>query len=85
MFSSFSYSQEVLWGSTLSYSNQSGNFGKAGLFFLFGLGDNMVDFKLDSNANMGYMRDNFHVIPEVGITGYVAASQLMYIFSICRK
>jgi len=45
----------------------------------------MVDFKLDSNANMGYMRDNFHVIPEVGITGYVAASQLMYIFSICRK
>ena len=80
MFSSFSYPKEVLWGPTLSNSNQSGNFGKAGLFFLFGLGDNMVDFKLDSNANMGYMRDNFHVIPEVGITGYVAASQLMYIF-----
>ncbi len=78
--STISFAQKDLIGATVSYSNQSGNFGKAGLFVLFGLTDHMVDFKIDANANMAYMRDNLHIIPEVGITGYVGARHLVYIF-----
>ncbi|WP_314242375.1 hypothetical protein [Empedobacter tilapiae] len=74
------YAQDNFIGGTISYSNQSGNFGRTGLFVLFGLGNNLISYKLDANANMAYMRDNFHVIPEIGITGYIAARELLYIF-----
>lgn len=78
LFSSFAFSQN-LFGVSGSYSNQSGNFAKLGLFYTFGLGDTFITPRIDANANMAYMRDNFHVIPEIGITGYFTSGG-SYIF-----
>ena len=77
-FSSFAFSQN-LFGVSGSYSNQSGNFAKLGLFYTFGLGDTFFTPRIDANINMAYMRDNFHVIPEIGVTGFLA-SRGSYIF-----
>ncbi|MDM1547572.1 hypothetical protein HX096_06805 [Empedobacter falsenii] len=77
-FSSFAFSQD-LFGVSGSYSNQSGNFAKLGLFYTFGLGDTFLTPRIDANVNMAYMRDNFHVIPEIGVTGFLASSG-SYIF-----
>ena len=70
LFSSFAFSQN-LFGVSGSYSNQSGNFAKLGLFYTFGLGDTFITPRIDANANMAYMRDNFHVIPEIGSTSVI--------------
>ncbi len=77
-FSSFAFSQN-LFGISGSYSNQSGNFTKLGLFYTFGLGDTFLTPRIDANINMAYMRDNFHVIPEIGVTGFLTSSG-SYIF-----
>lgn len=78
--SSISFAQKDLIGASVSYSNQSGNFGKAGLFIVTGFNSNSILYKIDANVNMAYMRDNFHVIPEIGITGYLAGGGFYYIF-----
>lgn len=69
-----------LYGPTIGYANQAGNFGKIGGFVLLDLGENTISYKIDANANMAYMRDNFHVIPEIGVTGYINAGELIYSF-----
>lgn len=80
LFSSFSFAQKDLIGASVSYSNQSGNFGKAGLFIVMDLNHSSILYKIDANANMAYMRDNFHVIPEIGVTAYLADGGFYYIF-----
>ena len=72
LFSTYTFSQN-LFGVSGSYSNQSGNFAKVGVFYTFGLENISFATKIDANANMAYMRDNFRVIPEIGVTSYFGA------------
>lgn len=64
------YSQTQLYGPTISYQTQSGNMAKVGGFFLRSSGTANVAFKIDATANMGYFRDQFVLVPEVGFTFY---------------
>lgn len=53
----------------LGYEYWNGNFGKVGAdLFLVQNNNNILTFS--ANANMGYMRDKFRVMPEVG-AGYM--------------
>lgn len=79
--SNFSFAQggDNLYGFSLGYANQSGNFGKIGAFYTFDF-NNSTAIKIDANANMAYMRDDFQIIPEIGITGYITSLTLFDIF-----
>ncbi|MEG0695704.1 hypothetical protein [Algoriella sp.] len=61
---------DFLFGPTIGYTNQAGNFGKIGAFGEVFLGNYYV-LKLDVNANMSYMRDDFQLIPEAGFSFYI--------------
>lgn len=69
-------SNESLYGISLSYVNQSGNFGKIGGFYETVLADNFI-IKLDFNANLTGMRNQFSIIPEFGATVYYLESNTM--------
>ncbi len=62
-----SKAQDVLFGPTIAYQNQSGNFGKIGAFVIFG---NKTFLKTDVNLNIANMRGQTVVIPELGLTYY---------------
>lgn len=67
------FSQEdkgaYLFGPSISYQNQSGNFLKFSAYGLFELAGNLV--KVDLGGNYATMRDHSHVIPELGLTYFL--------------
>ena len=76
---SFAQREDNLYGFSLGYANQSGHFGKIGAFYIFDSSSSIAT-KIDINANMAYMRDDFQIIPEIGITGYITSFTLLDIF-----
>ncbi|WP_413531676.1 hypothetical protein [Empedobacter brevis] len=67
--------QEFLYGPTIGYSNQAGNFGKIGFFGELSIGDlNLL--KLDFNGNFTGMQGTTSIIPEVGLTFYKFPARL---------
>ncbi|WP_282629804.1 hypothetical protein [Empedobacter sedimenti] len=61
--------QEFLYGPTIGYANQAGNFGKIGAFGFISIGE-LNFLKLDLNANITGMQGKTSIIPEAGLTFY---------------
>jgi|SRR5690606_19192330 len=70
------FAQAYAWGPTISYQTQSGNFLKAGGYAMR-ISDNSFGVKIDANANMAYLRNDFRLIPEVGISLFPNADYLV--------
>jgi hypothetical protein len=69
--------KNFLYGGSIGYTNQSGNFGKVGAFGMYGFGNNNLSIiKVDINANITGMQNKVTVIPEIGTTYYFIPSRL---------
>lgn len=77
LYSTFLFSQknDFLYGVSLGYMNQSGNYGKIGAFGEIELGNSSM-LKLDVNANITGMKNKLSIIPETGLTLYVFPNRL---------
>lgn len=78
LYSSFLFSQkhhDFLYGFSLGYMNQSGNYGKIGAFWEIESGNNSM-LKLDVNANITGMKNKLSIIPEAGLTFYTFPDRL---------
>ena len=60
-----------IWGPSVGWQYQSGNFLKASGWGLFAPNDHQY-IKIDAGANFTWMRDQSTVIPELGLTYYVS-------------
>lgn len=78
--STFLFSQnhhDFLYGVSLGYMNQSGNYGKIGAFGEIEFGNSRMNMlKLDVNANITGMRNKLSIIPEAGLTFYTFPDRL---------
>lgn len=70
------FSQNPLYGPTISYQNQSGNMGKIGGFFLMANDTGTFAYKIDASANIAHFRNQTIVIPEAGLTLYPFTNNL---------
>jgi len=69
-------SNEIIYGISLGYANQAGNFGKVGAFTEVSFGDAFF-LKADVNANLTGMQNQFNVIPELGFTLYYLETEML--------
>lgn len=76
LITTHTFAQTNAIGPTLSYQNQSGNFLKLGGYFMR-VAPNSFGIKVDATANMAYMRDQFIVIPEAGVSIFPNADYLV--------
>ncbi|MFD1769182.1 hypothetical protein [Sphingobacterium suaedae] len=60
-----------IWGPSVGWQYQSGNFLKASGWGLFAPNDRQY-VKLDAGANFTWMRSQTTVIPEIGVTYYIS-------------
>ncbi len=60
-----------IWGPSIGWQYQSGNFLKASGWGLFAPNDRQY-IKIDAGANFTWMREQTTVIPELGITYYLS-------------
>ncbi|MFD2969518.1 hypothetical protein [Sphingobacterium bambusae] len=60
-----------IWGPSIGWQYQSGNFLKASGWGLFAPNDRQY-IKIDAGANFTWMRDQTTVIPELGLTYYLS-------------
>ena len=75
--STFANAQDFLVGPSVAYQSQVGNMLKVGGYYLQPLAGNAVGIKLEANANLGYFRDQFLVIPEGSFTFYPTFNNLI--------
>lgn len=60
-----------IWGPSIGWQYQSGNFLKASAWGLFAPNDHQY-MKIDAGANFTWMRSQTTVIPELGLTYYLS-------------